>query len=423
MRTALGVPRVAGVAAFVLVLAVGSLPHGADQWPSGTVTLPERLAGYSYLTGEVSSSPPGRAVALFQHGFGVEFMDFPQAVVLGAGGDAYRRLDVAEDRAGAETQGDPAPMLLSPDGTAVAVGDHDLGRADLALVDLATGRETVLPLPAGRSVVPLAWSPDSRQVAYVLSDAPTSPHRGVPIVGDVGLVDVRSGRTTLLPAAGQARAAAFSPDGGALATSAGGELAVIDLDSGARRVVASAGGDLAGPAAWSPDGRLLVTTALTAMGASTAWSFVDATGRDEAVPGPLSPGFASGGAVLGWTDTGEMLVLLEPPGSDPMNGPDVHELSAVPVAGGEPRKIMEIHGVQNYGVARFQLASATTGDLRVIAPTDIDRGPLPMVTRIALSVLVGLAVWLVTGLVRRRRPRSVPPVGETVPARPTVSVG
>ena len=41
--------------------------------------------------------------------------------VVGAVGDSYRRVDVAEERAGSETQGDPAPMLLSPDGTRVAV--------------------------------------------------------------------------------------------------------------------------------------------------------------------------------------------------------------------------------------------------------------------------------------------------------------
>ena len=40
-----GVPRVAGVAAFVLVLAVGSCRRRRPRGPSGTVALPERLAG------------------------------------------------------------------------------------------------------------------------------------------------------------------------------------------------------------------------------------------------------------------------------------------------------------------------------------------------------------------------------------------
>src|SRR3712207_8058438 len=43
---------------------------------------------------------------------------------------------LAEDRAGGETQGDPAPVLLSPDGARIAVGDHDTPEPDLAVLDL-----------------------------------------------------------------------------------------------------------------------------------------------------------------------------------------------------------------------------------------------------------------------------------------------
>ena len=141
------------------------------------------MAGYSHLTGSVSSSPPGPAVALWQHGYGVEFLDFPQAVVLGAGGDTYRRVDVAEERAGSETQGDPAPMLLSPDGTRVAVGDHDVERPDVVVVDLTTGETTTHALPAGRSVVPVAWSSDGETLASLVSDEATNPYSGGRITG------------------------------------------------------------------------------------------------------------------------------------------------------------------------------------------------------------------------------------------------
>ena len=104
-------------------------------------------------------------------------MDFPQAVVLGAGGDTYRRVDVAEDRAGAETQGDPAPMLLSPDGRYVAVGDHDTTEPDVAFVDLTTGKTSTYDLPQGRSVIPVAFSADGGSLAVLLSDEPTNPYR------------------------------------------------------------------------------------------------------------------------------------------------------------------------------------------------------------------------------------------------------
>src|SRR5690625_1840392 len=166
-------PRTVGLAVLVVGVVVALLPGWvlparwlgpADASP-GTATLPPRFADYSYLTGSVSASPPGRAIAVYQHGFGVEFMDFPQAVVAGADGDVYRRLDVAERRAGGETQGDPAVMQLSPDGTRVAVGDWVTSAPDIAVVDLTTGDSRALPVPGGRSAIPLAWSPDATLLA------------------------------------------------------------------------------------------------------------------------------------------------------------------------------------------------------------------------------------------------------------------
>ena len=206
------VPRAVGLCTAALVLALGAQHDGASPHV-GEAVLPPELAGYSHLTGSVSGSPPGAAVALYQHGFGVEFLDFPQAVVLGAGGDVYRRVDAAEARAGPETQGDPAPMLLSPDGTTVAVGDHDVDRPDVVLVDLVTGATTRHSLPAGRSVVPVAWSSDGRRLAHLLSPEPTNPYSGEPILGQVGLLDIHDGSTVLLQDIGQVSAAAFSPDG------------------------------------------------------------------------------------------------------------------------------------------------------------------------------------------------------------------
>ena len=402
-------------AASVLVL---SAPPDGGAAPTSAVAVPRELAGYSHLTGSVSDSPPGPAVALYQHGFGVEFLDFPQAVVLGAGGDTYRRVDAAEDRAGSETQGDPAPMLLSPDGTTVAVGDHDIDRPDVVIVDLATGTITTHPLPAGRSVVPVAWSRDGSRLAHLLSPAPTNPYSGSPLNGDVGLLDLDTGTTTVLPYDAQARTAAFSPDGSELAVQRdgvrGGQLSVVDLASGASRVV-EAEGVLAGPAAWSPDGRLLATTALETLAAPagvpvptspTGLAFVDPSGRGGDAPEPAGLALSPQGDVLGWTASDEVLTLLAVESDDQCCGPAAYDLAAVPISGGPPRTLMRIPDLESFGVSRFQLAWTALDGIRVVTPADVDRGGWPAPLRGGLAVLLGLVAWRATRAATRRSGRS-----------------
>jgi hypothetical protein len=372
------------------------------------------MAAYSYLTGSVSGSPPGRAVALFQHGFGVEFLDFPQAIVVGADGDVYRRLDEAEDRAGSETQGDPAPMLLSPQGIHVAVGDHDTGRPDLALVDRRTGRTSRYPLPAGNSVVPLAWSPDGTQIAYLFSAEPTNPYGGTPIAGDVGLLNLQTGKAEKLPGATDVWTAAFDPDGTELALHhSGGTLEVVSLVGHSPRIIQAPGRYLDGPAAWSPDGLLLATTTLDRCrypelgpcvgGATEMISFVDATGQGRRVPDPLQVDVLGSNRVLGWTAPNEVAVLTETKLSDADPDPGTYWVTAVPLDGGDPRRLSAIPGGSNYGVGRFQLASALLPDIRVRAASDVDRGRWPVPLRVAVALLTGMAVAAVASVAMSRR--------------------
>ena len=408
---AAAVPKVLGLCAAAVVIALGSVAGAeADRPDVGDFSVPRQMAGYSYLTGSVSSSPPGPAVALFQHGFGVEFMDFPQAVVLGAGGDTYRRVDVAEGRAGAETQGDPAPMLLSPDGRYVAVGDHDTAEPNVAVVDLTTGDSTTHPLPQGRSVVPVAWSADGQSMALLLSADATNPYSGGLIEGDVGVLDLTTDQTEVLDG-GEANGVAFSPDGSALAVQRSGdngrELLIADGD--AERPV-EADGLLAGSYAWSPDGRWLAITTVDASlapappgdpGIPTGLSFVDATGTGGEVPAPVDLPFSGPGRVLGWTGADEVMVLLDGGSGDPCCGSDDATLSTVPLDGSSPRTLMTMSGMSSYGVGRFQLAAAAADRLQVVAPGAVDRGPWPIARRIVLALLAGLAVWLVAAVVAR----------------------
>ena len=305
----------AAAAVLLAPLVVGPTPREVGT----EVTLPDRLAGYSYLTSEVSAAPPGRAVALWQHGFGVEFMDFPQAVVLAADDDVYRRLDRAEERAGGETQGDPGPMLLSPDGRQVALGDHDMADADLEVVDLATGDVVRRTLPAARSVRPVAWSRDGRRVAYLADDGPTNPHLGQPLVGALWVLDLDTGVAGTVPGSGASTAAAFSPDGARLAVQEAGGVAIVDLASEGVRALPG-GGVLAGPEAWSPDGRLL------AVGHGSSIELVDVDGRGAATSARVDTTQVAPAVVLGWT--GDREVVL------PVVSEDTVLLVAQPVSGG-----------------------------------------------------------------------------------------
>ena len=415
-----GVAVVVGVCAAGTILVLGA-EHGRPATDDGTYAVPREMAGYSHLTGTVSSSPPGPAVALFQHGFGVELLDFPQAVVLGARGDSYRRVDVAEGRAGGETQGDPAPMLLSPDGRYVAVGDHDTADADVAVVDLTTGETTTHPLPRGRSVVPLAWTSGSGSLAVLLSADPTNPYAGSRITGDVAVLDLADDTSDVLDLDDNAAGAAFSPDGSRLVVerSAPRELSVVDLTDRSG-VTLPLDGVLAGPSAWSPDGRLIAVTTVDASpalpgtdqpGAPNGLAFVDATDTGAQVPEPLELSVSGPGRVLAWNGDDEVVVLLSDEEPDVCCGADGATLASVPLDGSQPRPLMHIDDLGSYGVGRFQLASAAGGQVTVVDPDGVDRGPWPWPVRIVASLVVGLLAWSVTRLLvqataRLTRPRA-----------------
>jgi hypothetical protein len=412
VRPAAAVPPVAGLAVAALVVVLTG--PGGSPAPAATPAVPQDMAGYSHLTGSVSASPPGPAVALWQHGYGVEFLDFPQAVVLGSGGDAYRRVDVAEERAGGETQGDPAPMLLAPDGTRVAVGDHDMDRPDVVVVDLSTGDTTRHPLPTGRSVVPVAWSADGRTLASLVSDEATNPYSGGRITGDIAVLDLTDGATDVLDLDRSSTGAAFAPDGSEVAVDQSGVVTVVGLQDGAERSL-EVDGVLAGPAAWSPDGRLLAVTTtkpvqappgVDAPGIPTGLAFVDATGGGGDVPDPLPLDLTGPGRVLGWSGPDEVLTVLAVEGTDTCCGDDQQTLSGVPLDGAPPRTLMRMSDLTSFGVGRFQLASSVAETLTVVDPDTVDRGPWPWPARGVLAVAAGLLVWALARVVTRRARRS-----------------
>jgi hypothetical protein len=207
--------------------------------------------------------------------------------------------------------------------------------------------------------------------------------------------------------------AAFSPDGSEIAVEQPGAVTVVDLEDGAERDL-EVDGVLAGPAAWSPDGRLLAVTTtepapappgVDAPGIPTGLAFVDPTGRGGDVPDPLRLDLTGPGRVLGWAGPDDVLTVLAVEGSDSCCGHDEQTLSVVPLDGARPRTLMRMSGLTSFGVGRFQIASSLAETLEVVDPADVDRGPWPWPLRGVLAVAAGLLAWLLARVAVRRAGR------------------
>lgn len=356
---------------------------GTSRTPGSEVTLPDELAGYSYLTGDVSTAPPGRAIALYQQGDDVDMFDLPQAIVLAADDDAYRRLDAAEARSGPEDRGDPGPMLLSPGGRFVALGDHDTTSPELEVVSLETGDTSRYELPAARSMVPRAWAADAGVLAYTANSEPTEAGSDFSASGVLHLLDLETGNVEEVPGGTDASFTAFSPDGTRLAIqrrgSAGPEIAIRDLQTGDTQSLSGIG-MLAGMNAWAPDGQHLAV-----IRDMEIWVINVATPDSGATRVSL-PEHDHPHIVLGWLSNREIIVL------DPTQ-PERTRLIGVSLEDGQIRKLTHVDGIDNYPVSRFQLATALLPELELREAGRADRGPLPN----AISAFFALLCGLVTG--------------------------
>lgn len=170
-----GAQRLAGVGAALTLVGLQLWPFGPDVSDGLVAVLPAQMPTYSHFNGTVERAPAGPAMMAFVHGQGVEFMDNPQAVVLGADGRSYRKVRTAQRASTAEDQGDPGPFLLSPDGTALAVGSNaDTGQ--LAVVNLVNGQVERTTVAAGSALYPVGWSADSSAVFVDLTWGRVNPH-------------------------------------------------------------------------------------------------------------------------------------------------------------------------------------------------------------------------------------------------------
>ncbi|MBO0985469.1 WD40 repeat domain-containing protein, partial [Rathayibacter sp. SD072] len=305
--------RPSSLPAVVAALAVAVLlwPLTAEPATGGPVAFPRQVASYSWWTPMLEESEVGTATMLYQNGFGVEFLDLPQSVVLGADASTYRRLGAAEQRSTGADQGDPASSVLSADGSFVVISGP--GRdGGVEIVDLDTDERRGLPIGDGRSAVALSIDSAGESVLLLTSDDEMSRYRDAQFLlnGDLAVLDLSTGEVRDLPLDGPVHSAALSPDGTVIAAETSDALVILDAGSGTVLTSrAPVGGGLDGDA-FSPDGRRLAVPEAEGLRV-LEWT---GTAEDRLLPLPAD----SWSSAVGWRDDGT--VLLHVSDSDGGNG-------------------------------------------------------------------------------------------------------
>ncbi|MEH0826219.1 MULTISPECIES: hypothetical protein [unclassified Micromonospora] len=409
------------LAVLVLLLGTGYVLHPVALLAPAAPRLdgpglPSRLVDPPWRTAAVAQSAPGPAAALFGGPAVRSDWDEARMGVVAAEADRYRVLDVAPVTPGFDA-------LLSPDGRHVWAGG--------VLVDLTSGRSTSDGV-AGR---PLAFAPDGTRLAYADDqDTFTPPNTyGTPFVGlydpasRADVLRMRVGVAWVAPAA-----AAIAPDGGELAVQVRDEVWVARVADADRNRVAEpyrrlplAGGRLAGPGSWAPDGRSLTTversscTDCPVPGYPRTWRLVTRQVADGApVGGAAFPELRSATyvQVVGWRSADEAVALVGRPGPGAVDRPDTYDISVNPhrepgTAGVELVRLRrgasapEVLLRTPAGITELSVAAdlAVAGQVR--ASGDPEYGPPPfwlLAVGIVLAVLVALPLL---ALVRRLRGR------------------
>lgn len=251
--------RLAALAAVTTLLIAGGIILPAWQ-PSppvpaepGTDQLPTVLESPPAGTAALDDAPLPRALALYATADQFLPGENSPLTVVGSG-DRYRAYDRPEWTFASNWT---KTILLSPDGRYVLMARWGSGNDTRSrLLDVATGDVTTLDAGA-----PLAWSPDGAMAALVHYDGDATSDDTVG--GQITVVAVPTGRglwqVPLIPLPGVSRelSAALSPDGSMLAVQQRDQVAAYHRD-GTVAWRAQVTGQLAGRAAWTPDGRRLL---------------------------------------------------------------------------------------------------------------------------------------------------------------------
>jgi len=287
---------------------------------------------------------------------------------------------------------------LSPDGHLLATdtsvqGADDETQGGLAVLDLTTG--AVRTYPVGGS--PIAWSPTGRSVLV-------STATGGQSAGGLRLVNLEYGVVRDLSLAIEGDAVAFSPDGWRLAVQVGPSLWIVNVATAERREIRASVGQgrrLAGPGAWTSDGRLALADA------GLSITYLDVESGAEVTGPRLDRVTGSALRLLGWQADGDAVVaVFQPPPPPALVAPhDLAWVSGVQLLalhpGGGRTELVDLPGDVLYvDVARDLLVADRFGGPGASLPArwaDWAAG-----LRTELTVLAGLVVLVVAVRLRRR---------------------
>jgi WD40 repeat protein len=265
---------------------------------------PSTVASYDWWTTPLAASDTEAAILLYQNGIGVEFLDIPQAVILGSNGSTYRRLGAAERAGVPADQGDPARSELSPDGTFVIFGDAETtGEINVVTVHDDTLRS--LSIGEGRAVVPVSIGADGNSALLLSSAGSLSRYldEDLRLHGALVSVNLTTGAVRTYPELSDVSSAALSPDGSTIAADTPDGLVVFDtMDRRTRTVnLPSAITHYIDGDAWSPNGDVV------AFLSGSQLHTVDASALQPSLTTVTLPGVGYGTAI-GWRDDETVLV-------------------------------------------------------------------------------------------------------------------
>ncbi|PRY67304.1 hypothetical protein B0I08_107200 [Glaciihabitans tibetensis] len=362
---------------------VWSAPHPGTAEP----IFPSTVAAYDWWTSGLSASEMDAAIAMYRNGVGVEFFDAPQAVVLASDGSTYRRLGVSEELTIADDQGDPAPSVLSPDGTFVVVGNAG-GGSEVTVATLRDNSQRSLDIGNGRAAVPVSIRADGKQVLLLVSTGSLSRYTDYTfrLHGALVSLNLDTGAVREYATLTDVNSAALSPDGARIVADTGDGIVLVDVADGSAQLldVPVIDAPYIDGDAWSPNGQRLAFLSGNEL-------HIVAVSEAQPVHRAIPLTGIEFGTAIGWRD--DTSVLLHT--SDDPEG-NRSSFSWVDTESGDTERFSEY--TPNFTGAALGSADFARDlvSVMVVADRPADRGFLPLGVNSALALALGFVVWAVS---------------------------